>query len=158
MRKILFVLLACFYFFSCAAYAADTPLSFEDPALEQEYKELLEELRCLVCQNQSLADSHAELAQDLRVEVQRLLLQGKTKQGVIDFLVARYGDFVLYRPPLKTGTLLLWLGPFVLLVLAGVVVVFQLRARNTQQSTELSSEQEIELKRLLDESSAEKES
>ena len=102
--------------------AADAPAEIADPALATRYDALLGELRCLVCQNQTLKDSHAELAQDLRNEVQQLLEQGRSDQEIHDYLVARYGDFVLYRPPLKESTWLLWLGPFALLVIAGVVI------------------------------------
>lgn len=103
--------------------AADTPLAFEDPVRQARYETLLEELRCLVCQNQSLADSHAELAQDMRAEVHRLLAEGRSDAAVTDWLVERYGDFVLYRPPVKHTTWLLWAGPFVLLAIAGVIVL-----------------------------------
>ena len=99
------------------------------PALATRYETLLDELRCMVCQNQTLQDSHAELAQDLRDEVRRLLEDGASDVQIRDYLVARYGDFVLYRPPLKSSTWLLWLGPFVLLVLALTVVVKLSRRR-----------------------------
>lgn len=108
---------------SGAADAADTPLAFDDPTLQARYEALLEELRCLVCQNQSLADSHADLAQDMRAEVHRLLSEGRSDAEVSGYLVERYGDFVLYRPPVRATTWLLWAGPFVLLVVAGVVVL-----------------------------------
>ncbi len=86
--------------------------SFPSPELEQRYDHLLEELRCLVCQNQSLAESEADLAEDLRDEIYRMILAGKSDEEIIRFLTERYGDFILYRPPLKATTLLLWLGPF----------------------------------------------
>lgn len=114
---------------SCSALAADTPASFTNPALAVRYEALLGELRCMVCQNQTLQDSHAELAQDLRDEVRRLLEKGDTDIEIRAYLVARYGDFVLYSPPLKRSTWLLWLGPFVLLVIAIAVVVMLSRRR-----------------------------
>lgn len=114
---------------SGAVLAADTPATFTDAALAARYEALLSELRCMVCQNQTLQDSHADLAQDLRDEVRRLLEKGDTDSAIRDYLVARYGDFVLYRPPLKRSTWLLWLGPFVLLVIAIVVVVKLSRRR-----------------------------
>src|SRR5437870_4686691 len=92
-----------------------------DPVLEKRVMDLAAEIRCLVCQNQSLADSNAELATDLRNQIREQMKKGASESEVVAFLVARYGDFVLYRPPLKASTLVLWLGPFVLLLL-GVVL------------------------------------
>ena len=104
-----------------------------DPVLEQRLMSLAAELRCLVCQNQSLAESNAELAVDLRNEIREQMRRGASDQNVIDYLVARYGDFVLYRPPLKASTLLLWSGPAILLLL-GISLLFRTllrsRARN----------------------------
>jgi cytochrome c-type biogenesis protein CcmH len=131
------------------AHAADTPLKFTDPAQEQRYQSLLLELRCLVCQNQSLADSHADLAQDLRNEVHDMLMQGKSDRQILDFMVQRYGDFVLYRPPVRKGTWLLWFGPFVLMLLAiGVAVRFS-RSRNGGAAPELSETEQARLQELL---------
>src|SRR5215207_8478222 len=94
----------------------------EDPALEKRVRELSGELRCLVCQNQTLADSNAPLAVDLRNQVRDQLKSGKAERDVREFMVARYGDFVLYKPPLKASTVLLWAGPFLLLLVgAGVL-------------------------------------
>ena len=98
--------------------AAEALPAVEDPALEARVSRVAEELRCLVCQNQTIADSNAELAKDLRREVRAMLAQGKSEREVRQFMVSRYGDFILYRPPLKTSTLVLWLGPFALLALA----------------------------------------
>ena len=114
---------------SWSLLASDTPATFSDPALAARYEALLGELRCMVCQNQTLKDSHAELAQDLRDEVRHLLEKGDNDDEIRDYLVARYGDFVLYSPPLKGSTWLLWLGPFVLLVIAVTVVVKLSRRR-----------------------------
>jgi cytochrome c-type biogenesis protein CcmH len=130
-------------------HAADVPFEFNTPEQEQRYKDLAEDLRCLVCQNQSLADSHAELAQDLRNEVYRMIVEGHSDQEIVDFLVTRYGDFVLFKPPLKTGTVLLWAGPFLLLIGALVIVVrFTLRNRRLM-SPELSSADQQKLDALL---------
>ena len=119
---------------------------------EQRYKDLLAELRCLVCQNQSLVDSDAELAHDLRLEVYELMDQGQDDAQIREFLVARYGDFVLYQPPLKPSTYLLWAGPFVLLAL-GILMLFRtLRQRRQLQETELSAEEQQRLKELLGDS------
>ncbi len=101
----------------------------EDPAVEARLKHLAIELRCLVCQNQTLADSNAPLAEDLRREVREMIVKNMSDKEIIDFLVERYGDFVLYRPPLKATTTLLWVGPFVLLIVGATVLVITLRRR-----------------------------
>lgn len=98
-----------------------------DPALEKRLLHLTEQLRCLVCQNQTIADSHADLAVDLKNEVREKLAQGESDAQVIDFMVQRYGEFVLYRPPVKTATWLLWFGPFLLLLLGLVFLGSRLR-------------------------------
>lgn len=100
---------------SMAAWGAEAQPVAADPKLEKHVMALAEELRCLVCQNQTIADSHAELAVDLRNQVREKLQQGMSDQQVIDYMVARYGDFVLYRPPVKGITWLLWFGPALLL-------------------------------------------
>ena len=101
----------------------------EDPGLERRVTSLAHELRCLVCQNQTLADSNAPLAQDLRSQIREQLKAGKSERDVIDFMVARYGDFVLYRPPFKATTVALWTGPFVLLALGAWLLVRRVRKR-----------------------------
>ncbi|HMX10216.1 MAG TPA: cytochrome c-type biogenesis protein CcmH [Burkholderiaceae bacterium] len=106
----------------------------EDPVIEQRMLAISEELRCLVCQNESLAGSRADLAQDLRRELRELLKAGKTDQEVKDFLVSRYGDFVLYRPQVKPSTYLLWAGPFVLLV-AGLFGLIRFLRRRAGEAT-----------------------
>jgi len=100
------------------AHAAQKMVVFETPEQELLYQALLEEYRCLKCQNQNLADSGADLAGDLRNEIQQQVLAGRSRSEIDEYLVARYGDFVLYRPPLKASTLLLWFGPFLLLLFA----------------------------------------
>ncbi|MGH8119386.1 MAG: cytochrome c-type biogenesis protein [Gammaproteobacteria bacterium] len=132
-----------------ATWAADVPFAFKTPEQEQHYKDLAEQLRCLVCQNQSLADSNAELAQDLRNELYRMMVQGQSDEEIIDFLVTRYGDYVLFKPPVKTGTVLLWFGPFLLLI-AAIVMVIRYTRRNVQQPPpELSSNDRQRLDTLL---------
>jgi cytochrome c-type biogenesis protein CcmH len=106
------------------------PLS-DEPQVEARLVAIADELRCLVCQNESLASSHAELAEALRNEVRKLIREGKSDAEIKQFLVARYGDFVLYQPPLKTSTLLLWFGPALLFVLGLAGLLFSLRRRNT---------------------------
>ncbi len=126
MRNVLILLFCLLPAFSYAGEAKDLAA---DPVLEKRMIGLAEKLRCLVCQNESLASSHAELAEDLRREVREQMAQGKSDQEILDYLVARYGDFVLYEPPVKSYTLLLWFGPFVLLLVGVGVLVFQLRKR-----------------------------
>ncbi len=124
-----FLLLLCMLpMFSYAGEAQDMA---EDPVLEKRMLILAEKLRCLVCQNESLASSHAPLALDLRREVRDLMQKGMSDQEIKDYLVARYGDFVLYEPPLKAYTLLLWLGPFALMAGGLGALIFQLRKRRT---------------------------
>jgi len=101
----------------------------DDPVAEARLKHLAVELRCLVCQNQTLADSNAPLAEDLRREVREMIAKNMSDKEIIDFLVSRYGDFVLYRPPMKATTTLLWLGPFVLLAGGAIALVTALRRR-----------------------------
>lgn len=133
-------------------FAADGALP--DPALEQRVRALAEELRCLVCQNQTLADSNADLAVDLRREIREKMRAGMSDKAVTDYLVTRYGDFVLYRPPFKPTTLLLWLGPFLLLV-AGTAVLYVNLARRKRHVSErpLSSEEHKRASELLGEES-----
>jgi cytochrome c-type biogenesis protein CcmH len=121
----------------------------EDPALEKRVRDLSSELRCLVCQNQTLADSNAPLAVDLRNQVREQLKSGKSERDVIDFLVARYGDFVLYRPPLQANTVLLWLGPFLLLVVGLALLVWRLHRRRVPEP-ELSEADRARAARLLE--------
>ncbi len=112
-----------------AADAKVEMLQFSNPDDEQRYQHLIAELRCLVCQNQNLADSDAELAQDLRQQTYEMIERGASDDEIIAFMVARYGDFVLYRPPLRTTTLLLWVGPFLLVGLGIAVLVTIIRRR-----------------------------
>ena len=117
---------------SLTAAAREATPRAEDPAVEARMVAIADELRCLVCQNESLASSHAELAEDLRREVRGLIREGKSDAEIKRFLVDRYGDFVLYRPEVKPLTWVLWFGPFALLVLALLVLVRYLRQRRTQ--------------------------
>jgi len=102
---------------------------FESAQMEAEYYKLINELRCLVCQNQNLSGSNADLAKDLRKQTYEMLNQGKTPDQVVQYMVDRYGDFVLYRPRVKKGTLLLWFGPFALLVLVLWLVIRVMRKK-----------------------------
>ena len=150
-------LLACLLIVSsvCAAQTYKgreaAPMA-EDPKLEARLIDISQELRCLVCQNESLASSHAELAEDLRREVRELIRSGKTDQEIKDFLVARYGDFVLYRPEVKPLTWALWFGPFLLLLIAALSLGSYLRQRRASQSAvpaTLSDEERERVKQLL---------
>lgn len=114
----------------------------EDPVVEQRLIAISEELRCLVCQNESLAGSRADLALDLRRELRSLIKQGKTDAEIREFMVSRYGDFVLYRPPVKPTTWLLWLGPFVLVVVGIGALINYLRKRNRAIGTAALSDAE----------------
>ena len=116
------------FFISLPAFAVIEVYEFDSPEVEAEYNKLIDELRCLVCQNQNLADSDADLARDMRRETYNMLNEGKTPDEIADFMVARYGDFVLYRPRFQSSTYLLWLGPVVLLAIVLVIVVRRLRA------------------------------
>ena len=138
MKWLAIVMLGLLPVFAHAGEARDLAA---DPVLEKRMIGLAEKLRCLVCQNESLASSHAELAEDLRREVREQMRQGKNDQEIIDYLVARYGDFVLYDPPMKSYTLLLWFGPFGLLLIGVGVLFYQLRKRRrTVPEAQLSDE------------------
>ncbi|NCF35595.1 MAG: cytochrome c-type biogenesis protein CcmH [Gammaproteobacteria bacterium] len=136
------------------AQAAIEAYQFDSPQMEADYNKLVAELRCLVCQNQNLAESDADLAQDLRRETYEMLQQGKTPQQVSEFMVARYGDFVLYRPQFKSSTYLLWLGPFLLLVVVLVIVGRRLRA--SAKPVEVDADALADAKQLLEKDTPEK--
>ena len=116
--------------FAFSAAASQEPLVFNDPEQEARYNQLTLELRCLVCQNQNLADSDAPLAQDLRKEIYDMMMAGQDNEQIKTFLVERYGDFVLYRPAMKGNTLALWLLPGVILGIGAITVIFTVRSRN----------------------------
>ena len=120
------------------ALAIDTEAAFDDPVLQHRYESINRELRCLVCQNQTIADSNATLAQDLRREVRDMIAAGKTDDEIRDFMIERYGDFVLYRPRLTPENFLLWAAPALLLVIGGVVVARVVRRRG--QDTDIDSD------------------
>lgn len=122
LRPLLLFLLT----YTSLTFAADIR---SKPETEARLKNLSTELRCLVCQNSTLADSDAELAQDLRNEIRTLIDDGKTDQEVVAFLVARYGDFVTFRPPVNASTALLWFGPFVMLLIGAIILIFTLKKR-----------------------------
>jgi cytochrome c-type biogenesis protein CcmH len=136
--KSIFFLFAATLCFSLSVAKDAAPLA-EDPVLEQRLISISEEMRCLVCQNESLAGSRSDLANDLRREIRTLIQEGKSDDQIRTFMVERYGDFVLYRPPVKPITWLLWIGPFVILVIGIVGLLSYLRRRNLSiPSTTLS--------------------
>jgi len=131
--RLRYVLLAALLAFAGVAFAASgaiEPLPFKDHAQEVRFQNLTKQLRCMVCQNENLADSNADLARDLRLEVFQLMQQGKSDDQIKQYLVDRYSDFVLYDPPLKPGTWLLWFGPLAILLAGGAAVAVAVRRRN----------------------------
>jgi cytochrome c-type biogenesis protein CcmH len=133
-----------------AAWAKEAAPAAADPALELRVMAIAAELRCLVCQNQTIADSDADLAKDLRNQIREKLQQGQSGRDIIDYMVARYGDFVLWRPPFKPITLLLWLGP-VLLLAAGLLALLYLLVRQRDaREVELSEADRARAVLLLD--------
>ncbi len=140
MKRILTCLL-CLLFSNILLANEAVPLA-EDPVLEQRLITISEEMRCLVCQNESLAGSRSDLAQDLRREIRGLIKEGKSDAEIRTFMVERYGDFVLYRPPVKPITWLLWLGPFALMIAGIAALLVYLRKRNSQITGNLLSEEE----------------
>ncbi|MGL6110905.1 MAG: cytochrome c-type biogenesis protein [Rubrivivax sp.] len=131
------------------AQAKDAQPLAEDPVLEAQVMRIAEELRCLVCQNETIAASHADLAVDLRKQIRQKLQQGQNQQQILDFMVQRYGDFVLYRPPVKASTWLLWGGPFLLLGVALLALVMNIRRRRTLAPAPLQADEVERVRRLL---------
>ena len=134
------LLLLCMAAWMSIASANEAAPAAADPALEARMLSITAELRCLVCQNQTIADSHADLAIDLRQQVREMLQKGQTDQQILDYMTARYGDFVLYRPPFKNTTVLLWVGPGVMLVAGLVMLVLILRRRNRMPADQFDPE------------------
>jgi len=148
-RHLAYLLLLCALAVTVVAQTAQ-PLA-EDPEVEKRLQELSKELRCLVCQNETLADSRAGLAEDLRKEIREQIKAGKSDKEIITFLTARYGDFVLYRPRVTPVTYLLWFGPFVLLVVGLAVLYRQLKQRRALiTETPLSARDRRQIEELLD--------
>ncbi|EXJ16587.1 Cytochrome c heme lyase subunit CcmL [Imhoffiella purpurea] len=123
--------------------------TFEDPARTDEFRDLIGQLRCLVCQNESLAGSQASVAQDLRKEVYRMMQDGQSTDEVVDFLVERYGDFVLYEPPIKPSTYVLWFGPFLFLGFGAFLLLRTLQRKKEEPEQDLSEAEQERLRRLL---------
>ncbi|MFC0225304.1 cytochrome c-type biogenesis protein [Serratia aquatilis] len=138
--RLITLLLAALLSWSAAA-AIDT-YKFNSLEQEQQYRQLTEQLRCPKCQNNSIADSNAIIAEDMRTKVYELLMQGQSKQQVVDYMVARYGNFVTYEPPLTPATLILWLGPLLFVMIGGAVVILRTRHRRVRPGNEAFSDQE----------------
>ena len=130
MRRLFFGCLLALL--TAVTHAAEAQPVVANPALEKQVMAIAEELRCLVCQNQTIADSNAELAVDLRNQVREKLEQGMSSKDILSYMVQRYGDFVLYRPPVKSTTWLLWFGPFLLLIGGIIILVLKLRRGRPQ--------------------------
>jgi cytochrome c-type biogenesis protein CcmH len=134
-----------------ALHAAEAPTVADDPVLEKRVNDIGLELRCLVCQNQTIADSHAGLAVDLKNQIREQLKAGRTEKQIMDFMVERYGDFVLYRPPVRATTVLLWVGPFALMAIGvGAAALIVRRRRRPENTPHLTEEQRRQAARLLD--------
>ena len=152
LRVLCVFALLCAFFISGVnpVFSREAAPLAEDPLTEKRMQAISAELRCLVCQNQTIADSNADLANDFRREIRKLIGEGKSDNEILEFMVARYGDFVRYRPPVKGTTILLWAGPGVLLVIGLAVLVSYLRRRNDAISdTELSAEEQQQADALL---------
>jgi len=135
---------------SLAAGAQTAQPTTDDPVANKRAVQLAEELRCLVCQNQTIADSHAELAVDLRRQIREQIAQGRSDTQIVDYMVERYGDFVLYRPPLKGTTLFLWFGPPALLLFGLVFLFYYLKSRRKRvEEQQLSDSERREAQALL---------
>ena len=150
MRVWISILLLVLASFSFSLQAKEASPLAQDEAVEKRMVDISSELRCLVCQNESLSGSHAELANDLRREIRTLISDGKSDNEIMDFMVSRYGDFVRYRPPLKGTTLLLWFGPVLLFIGGLATLILYLRRRNLAiRDTPLSAKEQQQAERLL---------
>jgi len=150
MNRLGSILLALLLFAHSPFLASEEarPLA-DDPVLEERVKAISYELRCLVCQNQTIADSNAGLAIDLRNQVRDMLKRGMSETDIREFMVARYGDFVLYNPPVKNTTVLLWLGPLLMLVIAGVVAIRVIRSRSKSSASQDLADADINRARVM---------
>ena len=125
------------------ANAIDAGKAFDDPEMQARYEKIVSEVRCLVCQNQTIKDSNAFLADDLRREIRRMMEEGKTDAEVYDFLVTRYGDFVLYRPRMSGKTMVLWIAPFLLIAVGAIIAVNVVRGRMTMSIDDNSDSDQV---------------
>ena len=145
MKKILSIIFLVQIFIAANVYAAPIEtFQFDSPETEKVFHKLSEELRCLVCQNQNIAESNADLAKDLRLEIYTMLQEGKSEDEIVEFMVQRYGDYVLYRPPFKPMTWLLWFGPILIFALGLVFVVRFMKSQSSAAKPAALSEEELE--------------
>ena len=147
MKKLMWILLILFSF---QVLAAIEIYQFDQPEQEKLYNQMIDELRCLVCQNQNLSASNAALARDLRKQTYQMVIDGQSHAQIVDYMTQRYGDFVLYRPPVKPSTALLWFGPIILLFVGVMVLIATLRKRNKLVDEPLNDDQHQQIKKLLD--------
>ncbi|MES2978310.1 MAG: cytochrome c-type biogenesis protein [Pseudomonadota bacterium] len=147
---ILSALMVCAALYGTSARSATAVPSAADPVLEARVMIIAEELRCLVCQNETIAASHAPLALDLRQQIREQLQQGRSTAQILEFMASRYGDFVLYKPPLKASTVLLWAGPFALLMLGAIMLLMHVRRQRPTAGPVLSESELDSARRMLD--------
>ena len=145
------IIISLLFLSNSSIYAAVEAKQFESAQYEQRYKKLINELRCVVCQNQNIADSNAELAKDLRKQVYKMISNEKSDDEILDFMVTRYGDFVLYRPQFNSMTFLLWVGPFIIFIIGLYFLVSFIHQRKALVVTELTRIDKEKLKQLLNE-------
>lgn len=142
-------LLILLVLFSCSAWATIDAYEFKNPQDEQQFRQLIEELRCPKCQNQNIADSNAGLAKDIKDRAFKLINEGKSNQEITDYMVERYGDFITYRPPMRPVTWFLWFGPFLLAVLAAGIILMRKLAQRSPSIIRVTPEQEAKVQELL---------
>ena len=141
MKRLLLML--CGLLFSVSLWAAIDTYQFDSVAQEEQYRDLTASLRCPKCQNNSIADSNTMIAADMRLKVYELMKQGQSRQQIIDYMVARYGNFVTYEPPVTPSTLILWVGPALFVVLGGLVIVLRSRQRKTRSELDDTDQQRL---------------
>ncbi|PZD60080.1 cytochrome c-type biogenesis protein CcmH [Pantoea ananatis] len=141
------MMMLCGLLFSASLWAAIDIYAFDSVAQEEQYREITASLRCPKCQNNSIADSNAMIASDMRLKVYQLMKQGQSRQQIIDYMVARYGNFVSYQPPVTPSTLILWAGPALFVIVGGAVIVW--RSRQPQTRSELDDQEQQRLAAIL---------
>lgn len=141
MKRCLFLL--CGLLLSCSLWAAIDTYQFDSVAQEEQYRDLTASLRCPKCQNNSIADSNAMIAADMRLKVYELMKQGQSRQQIIDYMVARYGNFVTYAPPVTPSTLILWVGPALFALLGGLIIILRSRQRKTRSELDEAEQQRL---------------
>lgn len=157
MKKLIVVLFSSLMI-SLSSFAAIDVFEFDNEQQEEQFKELSQTLRCPKCQNNTISDSNAELAKDLRVKVYEMTKAGKSRDEIVDYMIARYGNFVTYKPPFTIATSILWLGPLFVVLLGFSVIVFnsKRKAKKVAQSQDWNADKEARLKALLEEKNGDK--